>query len=335
MQCHAVVSSSIPALSLRVALSVCPTPPTPLVSLLHSSPPQFHPFLLSVLPHMCLLYTLSLPHTCFLLFPPFPLVTPFPSLPPSLQQSARTLASCALLSSTWIVTTTFQQQVGGALDAVETAGTPFTLASTRVPAIMAALCWQVRSGSHTSTHTHTDTYSVQHTWHITYSYRCYIAAHAEPCRQTLDEQKESVSLSSRALCPDQSHHRQVSHTTRSGSQLSPGEARPRRESSCSPHNVHCLQHFSSSVPLHKHQITTFFAAFRLHTQPAILMQHMHVPISQCLLSQPLNSCTPLTTRSARTHCTVPASRPLPTQALLPPPPQAVVACVSDSLHKTT
>ena len=115
--------------------------------------------------------------------------------------------------------------------------------------------------------------------------------------------------------------------------LSPGEARPRRESSCSPHNVHCPQHFSSSVPLHKHQITTFFAAFRLHTRPAILMQYMHVPILQFLLSQPLNSCTTLTTRSARTHCTVPASRPLPTQALLPPPPQA--ACVSDSLHKTT
>ena len=88
--------------------------------------------------------------------------------------------------------------------------------------------------------------------------------------------------------------------------LSPGEARARRESSCSPHNVHCPQHFSSSVPLHKHQITTFFAAFRLHTRPAILMQHMHVPISQWVLSQPLSSCTPLTTRSARTHCTVPA-----------------------------
>ena len=51
---------------------------------------------------------------------------------------------------------------------------------------------------------------------------------------------------------------------------------------------------------------------------------VHVPISQCLLSQLLNSCTPLTTRSACTHFTVPASRPLPTQAVLSPPPQAVV-----------
>ena len=320
------------------------------LSLPHSShstcfPPSFLTSPVSPLPSLCApspvspsLNLITPPH--LLPSPPsLPPCHPVP-LPPSLPQSERTLASCALLSSTWIVTTTFQQQVGGALDAVETAGTPFTLPSTRVPSIVAALSWQVRSGSHTSTHTLTQirvAYSIRGISRIRTDVillptpNTYEQNHAD----RLETDRRKVSLCPLVHCALTSHTTDRCPTTRSGSQLSPGEARPRRESSCSPHNVHCLQHLSSSVPLHKHQITTFFAAFRLHTRPAILMQHMHVSIWQCPLSQPLSSCTPLTTRSACTHCTVPASRPLPTQALLPPPPQAVVACVSDSLHKTT
>ena len=56
-------------------------------------------------------------------------------------------AYCALLSSTRIVTTTSQQQVGGASDTMETADTPLALLSTQVPALVTALSRQVRDKS--------------------------------------------------------------------------------------------------------------------------------------------------------------------------------------------
>lgn len=72
------------------------------------------------------------------------------SLPAEREENVKTdifAAYCALLSSTRIVTTTSQQQVGGASDTMETADTPLALLSTQVPALVAALSRQVRDKS--------------------------------------------------------------------------------------------------------------------------------------------------------------------------------------------
>ena len=72
------------------------------------------------------------------------------SLPTEREENVRTdifAAHCALLSSTRIVTTTSQQQVGGASDTMETPDTPLTLLPTQVLALMAAVSRQVRDKS--------------------------------------------------------------------------------------------------------------------------------------------------------------------------------------------